>query len=88
MFEFLFPNGIFSVVVLSALNQKIYSYPQKIPLGSLPVTYIVFPNSLFAVEQLKIKQLKDTMGSALWFAEEWFVFIKANWIAVGCRNNI
>lgn len=76
-------------MVLSALNQKIYTYTQKIPLGTLPVTFIVFPNSLFAVEQLKIKQLNDTtMFLAPWFAEVWFVFINANWIAVGCRNNI
>lgn len=54
-------------MVLSALNQKIYLYPQKIPLGTLPVTFIVFPNSFFLiVEELEIK-LK---GTFTWF---WFV---------------
>lgn len=53
LFEYPFPNGVFTVAALSVWRQKIYPYPQKIPLGTVPVTFIVFHNSLFAAQRLK-----------------------------------
>lgn len=53
LFEYPFPNGVFTVAAFSVRRQKIYPYPQKIPLGTVPVTFIVFHNSLFAAQRLK-----------------------------------